>query len=210
MKRIRTYLLTGILILLPVVISISIFQWLFLYIDNFIIARLIYRVMGLPVIPGLGLIITVGLIIMVGALGSNFLGKRVIGLGDFILHRIPLFGMVYRGLKQIVSAIAIQDKKAFQRPVLVEYPRKDIWSVGFVTGETEGEIQHKTDLQVINVFIPTTPNPTSGFLLMVPRRDTIPLEMSVEDAVKMIISAGIITPPYPPQQVQPRKSRRSD
>lgn len=196
MKKIRTYLISGILILLPIMATFSIVLWIFHYVDNLFVARIIYEATSIDNIPGLGILVTLAVIIAVGALGTNIIGKKIIEYGERILHRIPLVNNVYKTLKQIVDAFSARDKNAFQRPVLVEYPRKGIWAIAFVTGETEGEVQHKTNHQVINLFLPTTPNPTSGFLLMVPKEDTMPLDMSVEEAVKMIISAGVVTPPY--------------
>ena len=196
-KKIRTYFLSGILILLPVMMTFTMVLWIFHYVDNLFVAQLIRATTNIDDnIPGLGIIFTMLLIIAVGALGTNLLGKKLIMFGETILHRIPLVNVIYRAVKQIVDAFASRDKNAFQRPVLVQYPRKGIWAIAFVTGETEGEVQYKTNDKVINVFLPTTPNPTSGFLLMVPKDDVIPLEMTVEEAVKMIISAGVVTPAY--------------
>ncbi len=195
-KKIRTYFLSGILILLPVMMTFTMVLWIFHYVDNLFVAQLIYATTDIDNIPGLGILFTMLLIIAVGALGTNLLGKKLIMFGETILHRIPLVNVIYRAVKQIVDAFASRDKNAFQRPVLVQYPRKGIWAIAFVTGETEGEVQYKTNDKVINVFLPTTPNPTSGFLLMVPKEDVIPLEMTVEEAVKMIISAGVVTPTY--------------
>ncbi|MDW7675424.1 MAG: DUF502 domain-containing protein [Bacillota bacterium] len=196
MKKLRNYLISGVLILLPVMITFSLIFWMFEYVDNLFLAQIIYAAFGIDNIPGLGLIMTVMIILLVGALATNIIGKKIINYGEYLLNKIPLVNSVYKTLKQIVDAFSNREKNAFQRPVLVEYPRKGIWAIAFVTGETEGEVQHKTDDQVINVFLPTTPNPTSGFLLMIPRRDTIALEMTVEEAVKMIISAGVVTPSY--------------
>jgi uncharacterized membrane protein len=193
LKKFRKYFISGILILLPVMITISLILWIFEVVDNLFVTRIIYATTGID-IPGLGLVVTLLVILAVGALGTNIIGRRIIAFGENILDRIPLVNTIYKTLKQIVDSFGSRNKNAFQRPVLLEYPRKGIWAIAFVTGETEGEVQQKTSDQVINVFLPTTPNPTSGFLLMIPKQDTIPLEMSVEDAVKMIISAGVVTP----------------
>lgn len=195
MKNLRTYMISGILILLPVMITISLVLWLFDYVDNLFVTQIIYAATGVH-IPGLGILVTLLVILVVGALGTNIIGRKIISYGENILSSIPLVNSIYKTLKQLVEAFGSRDKNAFQRPVLVEYPRKGIWAIAFVTGETEGEVQEKTGDQVINLFLPTTPNPTSGFLLMIPQKDTIDLDMSVEEAIKMIISAGVVTPPY--------------
>ena len=112
-----------------------------------------------------------------------------------VLAQMPVVRSVYGALKQIIETVLAQQSTAFRQAVLVEYPRRGMWAIAFITGRTEGEVQNLTDEQTVNVFLPTTPNPTSGFLLFVPRRDLVPLAMTVEEAIKMVISAGIITPP---------------
>ena len=146
-------------------------------------------------IPGLGLIIAVILILIIGIVTQSFLGRKLVSLGEWIVSKIPLVRNIYIGIKQLVAAIFVENSKAFKRVVMVEYPRKDLWVIAFLTGVTEGEVQAKTNKEVVNVFIPTTPNPTSGFYLLVPKKDIINLDMTVEDAFKLIVSGGIVSPP---------------
>lgn len=171
---------------------------LFQYVDNLFLSEILYSITDIPKIPGLGVLLTLGLILIAGFLGSNYVGKKIISYGEYLMNNIPVINTVYKTLKQIIDTFGAKEKNSFQRVVLIEYPRKGIWSLAFVTGETEGEAQYKTSEELVNLFLPTTPNPTSGYLLMIPRKDTIALDMTVEEGVKMIISAGVITPPYEP------------
>jgi len=137
---------------------------------------------------------------------AGYLGRVVVRLSDAILARMPVVRSIYGATKQIFETVLAHKSTAFRQVCLVEYPRRGIWSLGFVTGTAVGEIQERTSDQVVNVFLPTTPNPTSGFLLLVPTRDLILLKMSVEDGIKMVISGGIITPQESRAQDQPCQS----
>ena len=132
---------------------------------------------------------------LIGALTAGFLGRWVIHTGERVLNRMPVIRSIYSAVKQIFETVLAQQSNAFREAVLVEYPRRGIWAIGFITGTTKGEVQNLTEETTVNIFLPTTPNPTSGFLLFIPREDVIPLDMSVEEAVKMVISGGIVTPP---------------
>jgi uncharacterized membrane protein len=138
----------------------------------------------------------VALILLVGALASNVIGRRVVGAFDQVMLRIPFARTIYGAVKQFSDTVFLQNRAAFREAVLVEWPRQGLYSVGFVTGETRGEAQVKTTERVVNVFIVTTPNPTTGFLCLVPESQVVRLEMSVEDALKLVVSAGIVVPPY--------------
>jgi uncharacterized membrane protein len=146
-------------------------------------------------IPGLGLIFVVILVFAVGLLARNIVGRKIVHLGENIVERIPLVRILYAGLKQLLETIFLQKTDAFKRVALVEYPRRGTYVIGFITGESKGEVQDKTDKNMINVFIPTTPNPTSGFYMLVPDDELVVLNMNVEDAFKLIISGGIVSPP---------------
>jgi uncharacterized membrane protein len=145
-------------------------------------------------IPGLGLIFVVILVFAVGLLTRNIVGRKIVHLGENIVERIPLVRILYAGVKQLLETIFLQKTDAFKRVALVEYPRRGTYVIGFITGESKGEVQDKTDKNMINVFIPTTPNPTSGFYMLVPDDELVVLNMSVEDAFKLIISGGIVSP----------------
>jgi uncharacterized membrane protein len=190
--RARTYFIAGLLVFLPLAVTYTVLAWLFGVLDNFL-GRVFTMLFGRP-IPGLGLVATVVVIFLMGALVTNVLGRRLVVVLEAIVMRIPVARSIYSATKQISDSIFIKRKGAFQRAVLVEWPRKGLYSVGFVTGESIGEPQAKTPQRVYNVFIITTPNPTTGFLTMVPEDEIIPLEMSVEDALKLVISGGIVSP----------------
>jgi len=147
-------------------------------------------------IPGLGVVLAVVLVLATGMVVANFLGKRIVSAWESLLARIPLVRSLYAGIKQIMEAVLATDAKSFSKVLLLEYPRKGVWSFAFMTSDSLGEVQEKTPKKLISVFIPTTPNPTSGFVLMVPKEDVIELEMSVEDGLKMIISMGVVVPPW--------------
>jgi uncharacterized membrane protein len=154
-------------------------------------------------IPGLGVVVVVATLVLIGAFTAGLLGRLLTGFFDAALARMPVIRSVYGALKQIVETVLAKKSGAFREAVLIEYPRRGIWTIGFLTGVTEGEVQSITGEDVINVFVPTTPNPTSGFLLFVPRTDIIALSMSVEDALKMVVSGGIVTPPTEPPGLHP-------
>jgi len=164
----------------------------------------LFRSLGISV-PGIGVVIVLILVTAIGAFVTNFLGRYVVRLGERMVQRVPVVRTVYGVLKQIFDAVLAQSGgKAFSEVVLIEYPRKGIWVIGFVTGTTRGEVQRVTEQEMVNIFLPTTPNPTSGFLLFVPREDCRTLEMSVEEGVKLVISGGIVAPPDPHAKVEER------
>ena len=132
---------------------------------------------------------------IIGALTPGFIGRTLLKAGERVLDKMPVVRTIYGAIKQIMETVMSTNSESFREVVLVEYPRKSIWVIGFVTGETKGEVQSLNKSQLINVFIPTTPNPTSGFLLFIPKEDLVYMDMKVEDAVKMVISGGIVTPP---------------
>lgn len=145
-------------------------------------------------IPGLGIIFLLLLLFCMGVLVRNVFGRFLVRLGERIVNTIPLVNKFYSAVKQLVSTIVSGGNKDFKRVVLIEYPRKGVWALAYVTGTAVGEIQRRTEKRVVNLFVPTTPNPTSGFYLMVPEDELIPLDMSVEDSFKVLISGGIINP----------------
>ena len=147
-------------------------------------------------LPGIGVIVILGLLILIGWFTAGFLGRAVMRTGERIVDRMPVVRSIYGTLKQIFQTVLAQSSRSFREVVLVEYPRRGIWAIGFVTGPTEGEISGRFETGCTNIFLPTTPNPTSGFLLFVPDKDLIHLDMSVEDGIKLVISGGIVTPPY--------------
>lgn len=190
--KLKTFFATGLLVILPTVITIFLLWKLLAFMDN-IASPLIRKFLGYD-IQGLGVIVTLLVIFLVGMLTANVLGRRLVAWGDSIVGRIPLVRFIYLGTKQLLEAASLGRKNLFREAVLVEYPRKGIYALGFVPAECKGEIQEVTRKELVNVFIFTTPNPTSGMLIMVPKKDVIPLKMSVEEGLKLVISGGIITP----------------
>lgn len=196
-RRLRANFLTGLVVAAPIGITIWLAVQVVQFIDQsvagFIPARYIevYNQYGLP---GTGVVIVIVLLTLIGFLTRNFLGRSLLAYGERLVNRMPVVRSVYGALKQIFDAV-VQQSDNFREVVLVEYPRRGIWAIGFVTSATKGEIQNLTEDTVVNVFLPTTPNPTSGFLLFVPRRDLVTLHMTIEEGIKLVISGGLVTPP---------------
>ncbi|MCH8188188.1 MAG: DUF502 domain-containing protein [Proteobacteria bacterium] len=198
-RRLRNYFLTGIVVIGPIGLTIWLTLQIVGLIDNTVRALVPARYENLlsSGIPGLGVVISVVGLMLVGFITANFLGRTLIGYGEQLVDRMPVVRSIYGALKQIFETVLAQSSTSFREVVLVEYPRKGLWAMGFVTGETKGEVQELTEADVVNIFLPTTPNPTSGFLLFVPRRDLVSLQMTVEEGIKLVISGGLVTPPKP-------------
>lgn len=197
--RLRGYLLAGILVTAPISITIYL-TWSFLTFVDSRVSKLLpeewYEALyGGTTVPGVGLVISIVFFIIIGWFATNFLGRLFITLSEYIVDRMPVIRSLYATIKQVFETIMATQSQAFREVVMLEYPRKGVWSVGFVTGRSQGEIQRTTEKETINVFVPTTPNPTSGYLLFVPKKELRYLDMSVEDGVKLVVSGGIITPP---------------
>lgn len=211
--RLRGYLLAGILVTAPLAITVYLTYVFLTFIDTNVASLLPDQwydaLYGRTTIPGIGVLIALIFFITVGWFATNILGRLFIRLSEYFLHRMPIVRSLYGAIKQILETVMASQSQAFREPVMLEYPRTGIWSIGFVTGRTKGEVQNLTDQETINVFVPTTPNPTSGYLLFVPKQDLIFLEMSVEEAIKLVVSAGIITPPEPgsPEALEKAKAR---
>jgi len=197
--RLRAYFFAGMLVTAPLGITVYL-AWLFVTVIDDWIRPLIppaynpenYLRFSLP---GIGLVVVLVGLTFIGAVTANFLGRFFLRLSERILNRMPVVRSIYSAVKQIFETVLAQQSGAFREVVLVEYPRKGIWSLGFITGTTQGEVQELTEDEVLNVFVPTTPNPTSGFLLFVPQGEALRLSMSVEEGIKMVVSGGIVTPP---------------
>jgi uncharacterized membrane protein len=193
----RKYLLAGVLVWVPVVITVWVLNLLVGTMDQtLLLVPQKYRpeaLFGFR-IWGLGTILTLVIIFLTGVLAANFFGKRLLGFGDTILQRIPIVNSIYGGVKQISDTLFSSDGKAFRKAVLVRYPQHDTWTVALLTGEPEHEVTDHLGFENYSVFIPTTPNITAGFFLIVPKKDVIELEMSVDQALKYIISMGVAEP----------------
>ena len=194
-KRIRHLFLSGLLSILPIAATLYIMHILLRFLDG-MLGGIIQDFAGRS-IPGAGIIASFLVIVFTGFLVTNVLGQRLLHWAESLLHRIPVAPKIYFGVKQLLDSFSMQGKQAFSRVALVEYPRKGLYAIGFITGEVLGELQAKTSERLISVFIPTTPNPTSGMLILVPDHALTYLDMSVEEGLKLIVSAGIVSPADP-------------
>ena len=194
MARLRAYFLAGILVTAPLGITIYVGVVFIAFIDNSVVPLIPSQYLPYR-IPGLGLIIVIVALTLIGALTAGLFGRWVVRTGERILNRMPIIRSVYGAIKQIFETVLAQQSRAFREVVLVEFPRRDAWTVGFVTARTQGEVARLMPNDLITLYVPTTPNVTGGYMLFVPRKDVVPLSMSVEDAWKLVISVGIVTPP---------------
>ncbi len=193
----RRYFIAGLLVWLPVVVTVFIIKFLVDLIDKSLsLLPAAYRpdvVFGFH-IPGLGVIFTLICIFVTGLLVTNFLGDRLVNFGERLVNRIPLVRSIYNAVKQVVHTLFNQSGESFRKVLLIEYPRKGMWTIGFQTGSGIPEIEEKTGEEMVTVFLPTTPNPTSGFILLVPRRDARELDVSIDEGLRMVISLGVVSP----------------
>ncbi len=201
--RLRNYFLTGFVICAPLAITVYLTWTLIKWVDSWVkpyIPEVYNPDNYLPFsVPGFGLLVALFLITLVGFLTANLIGRSIVSYGESLLSRMPVVRNLYSGLKQIFQTVFNEKSESFKEVALIQYPRKGLWALVFIATETTGEPQKKLDEpagQTVSVFLPTTPNPTSGFLLFVPENDLLRLDMSVENAAKLVISAGLVTPEY--------------
>jgi uncharacterized membrane protein len=203
----RKYLVTGLLIWIPLVIT--------LWVLNLIVTTMDQSLQLLPEqwhphillgrdIPGIGMLLTVLIVVVTGLLARNFIGERLVVYWERLLGRIPIVRSIYSSVKQVSDTILSPNGQAFRRAMLVQYPRPGVWTIAFQTGTPAAEIRRHVATDMLSVYVPTTPNPTSGFFLMVPRAETIELNMSVDEALKYVVSMGVVAPrdrgaPTPPR-----------
>ncbi|MFK7943140.1 MAG: DUF502 domain-containing protein [Paracoccaceae bacterium] len=196
----RTNFLTGLIIVAPVVITIYLTWTIITFVDDRIVPLLpaVYNPSTYidHDIPGFGLFVFIVFTMIVGYFTKNLFGRQMVRFAEGWVDRMPIIRSIYNAIKQIAETVLSQSGTSFQKACLVEYPRKGIWAIAFVSTDTKGEIMQKVGgTGMTSVFLPTTPNPTSGFLLFVPNEDVVPLDMTVEEAAKLVISAGLVTPP---------------
>jgi len=193
----KKYLITGLLIWVPLVITV--------WVLSFLVGTLDQTLLLLPErwqprawlgfnIPGLGSLLTLAAVLLTGMLGANILGQRLVRMWEAMLSRIPVVKSLYSSVKQVSDTLLSSSGQAFRKALLVQYPREGSWTIAFLTGQPGGDVANHLTGQYVSVYVPTTPNPTSGFFLMMPRADVIELEMSVEDALKYIVSMGVVSP----------------
>ncbi len=197
-RRLRAYFVTGLVIAIPVGVTLYL-AWTFVaFVDSTVMPLVPARYNPgtyLPYsIPGLGLLILVASVTALGALAANLFGRKLIDYGELLLHRMPVVRNIYMALKQIMETVVAQSDSTFQEVCLIEYPRIGIHSIAFVTTRARGEVQNVTEDELVSVFLPTTPNPTSGYLLFLPRKDIHVLDMTIEEGAKLVISAGLVAP----------------
>ncbi len=192
---IRSYLLTGLVVWLPILVTMGVLRFIIDLLDQTMAliphAYQPQQLIGFN-LPGLGVLLSLILLLITGIVATNLLGQRLVTWSEAILDRIPLVRSIYNTSKQVIHAVFATNSQAFRQVVMVEYPRKGIWSIAFQTGSAHPEISQQTGVEMITVFIPTTPNPTSGFLMMVPKSEAIEMTMSTEAALKFIISLGVM------------------
>jgi uncharacterized membrane protein len=200
-RKIRNVFITGLLITLPIALTWFILQFLLKNFDALspVFTKILIQ-LGAPIpegyrIPFLGLIVTLLIVLTVGWFTTNFFGKKLFVLGETIVGKIPFVRRIYKGTKQVVLSIAEADTTAFRKVVLLEFPRRGLLAIGFVTGESRGEVQQMTQENMLNVFVPTMPNPTSGFLIFSPPEELTEVSMTIEEGIKYVVSGGIVTSP---------------
>ena len=205
-ERLRRYFFAGLLVLLPLVITIWFLGWIVGLMDgllNFLPARLNPSSYIPFAIPGLGTLFTLAIILLLGFLASSVVTRRALAVWNLILGRIPIFRGVYTAVRKLVESIFGEEDKG-RKVVLFEWPRKGIYTVGFATGHAVGELGRQSRDRLVNVFVPTTPNPTAGFYMLVPEKEVTPLKMTAEEAFKLIVSGGMITPEERPEAGSPK------
>jgi len=205
LRRFRNYFLSGLLVVVPIGLTIWIIWGIFVFLDTWFQDLLVYYELNEPLktggwfIPqhGVGFILTILIIGLLGFTTQLYIGRKFFDLVDLLFLRIPFISSLYKGLKQISEAIMGKRRQFFEQVVLIEYPRKGLFSLGFITAQDGGRIKPVLEKRLVYVFLPTTPNPTSGYFLIVPEEECIPISLSVEDGMKMVISGGMVAPPIP-------------
>ncbi|HTS16290.1 MAG TPA: DUF502 domain-containing protein [Verrucomicrobiae bacterium] len=201
-KKLRNSFFAGLLVVLPVAASALILLGIFTWVTDFMLPDSLRQQMFTPLYRIIALVLFIAFTTGVGWVTRLVVGRRMVLATENIIGRVPLMNKTYGFMKEISHTVLSGRKTMFQRVVLVEFPRAGVYSVGFVTSEAVGEVQEKTNETVINVFVPTTPNPTSGFLILVPREQVVDLTMTVAEGMKMVISGGAVVPAYTPEVQQ--------
>ena len=201
-QRLRNDFLTGLVVVLPMFLTAYLIWWFVGFVDDKVVPLVPRRydpenIFGRNIF-GFGLLLFVSFTTLVGALAKNLIGRQILQFGESLLSRTPIVRPIYNGLKQIAETLFTDSGNTFERPCLVEYPRKGTWSVAFMSTRVHREIAERAGDDLVSIFVPMTPNPTTGFLRFVPRSEIVPLDMSLEDATKLIISAGLVTEPTAP------------
>ncbi|HYF19605.1 MAG TPA: DUF502 domain-containing protein [Ramlibacter sp.] len=200
MAALRRWLFAGLLVLAPLAVTLWVLQWIVGTLDQTLLilpeAWQPHRLFGYR-IPGLGVLLALGILLVVGAVTSNFIGRRLVEWSDTILKRVPVVRSIYSSVKQVSDTLFSPSGNAFRTAVLVQWPRPDVWTIAFVTGAPGGDVVNHLPQDLVSVYVPTTPNPTGGYFVMLPRKDCIELKMSVDEALRYVISMGVVVPSAP-------------
>ena len=198
MNALRKWLFTGLLVVVPGVITAWVLNWIISTLDQTLqILPMEWQpdqVLGMH-IPGFGVVLTLAILLLIGAIASNFVGRKLVSWGDAIISRIPVVRSIYSSVKQVSDTVFSDSGNAFRTAVLVQWPREGVWTVAFITGNPAGEVAAYLRDEYVGVFVPTTPNPTGGYFVMMRKSDCVELDMSVEAALKYIVSMGVVAPP---------------
>lgn len=201
MAAVRKWLLAGLLVIVPLGITVWVLEWIISTLDQtLLILPNAWRPdvwIGIH-IPGFGVLLAFAILLLVGAIASNFLGRKLVEWGNVLLNRIPVVRSIYSGVKQVSDTLFSENGNAFRKALLVQWPREGMWTIGFLTGVPGGDVAtHLTDGEYLSVYVPTTPNPTGGYFIMLKKSDCIELKMSVDEALKYIVSMGVVVPNGP-------------
>ncbi|MBI1625952.1 DUF502 domain-containing protein [Comamonas suwonensis] len=198
MFALRKWLIAGLLVIVPLVITLGVLNWIIGTLDQTLAilpeAWQPDKLLGVH-IPGFGVILTLLILLIVGGIASNFIGRKLVGWGDALVRRIPVVRSIYSSVKQVSDTVFSDSGNAFRTAVMVQWPREGVWTVAFVTGQPNGEVAALLRDDYVSVFVPTTPNPTGGYFVLVRKSECVELEMSVDAALKYIVSMGVVAPP---------------
>ncbi len=206
MNALRKWFLSGLLVIVPVVITFLVLEWVVGLLDQTLqILPMAWhpdRVLGVH-IPGFGVILTLAILLVVGATVSNFIGKKLVQWGDAVVTRIPVVRSIYSSVKQVSDTLFSENGNAFRKAVLVQWPREGIWTVAFVTGAPGGDVAtYLHEDEFLSVYVPTTPNPTGGYFVMLRKSECVELNMSVDEALKYVVSMGVVVPTMRPPAIK--------
>ncbi len=204
MKQLRRYFVAGLIVWIPLGVTIFIGRFIVLQMDKtlrFVPKEYLPETWLGFAIPGLGVLLTLLLVLMTGLLVANFVGRSMVGVWESLLERIPIVRSIYSAAKKFVEIVFSDSGQSFKKVLLIEYPRKGIYSLAFQTATNLGEVQGRTGEPVVCTFVPTTPNPTSGYIIIVPKKDIVELDMEVDEAFKMIVSLGVVIPTWRRDQI---------
>jgi uncharacterized membrane protein len=203
MNSVRRWLLSGLLVLVPLAITLFVLEWIVGVLDQTLLILPVAwhpdRLLGLH-IPGFGVLLTLVIVLLMGAIASNFLGKKLVLLGNALLSRIPIVRSIYSSVKQVSDTVFSENGHAFRKALLVQWPREGVWTIGFLTGLPGGDVVNHLTGDYLSVYVPTTPNPTGGYFVMLKKSECIELKMSVDQALTYVISMGVVVPSRPAVQ----------